>query len=145
MAELLILAFLGHMIGDYLLQPTWMAVGKSKKGMEGFGICMVHVTLYSIAVMVMLLASDRVYLSADADGRGVVLWLLILIPHFVIDYWSLGEKWSKLISGRTVEKTLATKPRVEREFAFAFYAPVYIAVDNTWHLLCLLAAIKYFF
>ncbi len=145
MAELFILAFLGHLIGEYLLQPTWMAIGKSKKGVEGVGICTVHVTFYSTAVMVMLLASDRVYLSADADGKGVILLLLIAIPHFIIDHWQLGEKWSKLIGGRTVEKTLVAKPGVEREFAFAFYAPVYIAVDNTWHLLCLLAAIKYFF
>lgn len=144
MAELLILAFLGHMIGDYLLQPTWMAIGKSKKNLEGVGICMMHVSIYTIAVMGTLLASDRLSISMDADGRGLILGLLIGIPHFVIDHWSLGEKWSKLIGGRTIEKTLVTTG-VEREFAFAFYAPVYIAVDNTWHLLCLWAAIEYFF
>lgn len=145
MAELFVLAFLGHMIGDYLLQPTWMAIGKSKKGWDGVRICTYHVTLYTIAVMVMLLVSDRLTFSWErSDGSGLVLGFLIAVPHFIIDHWSLGEKWSKLIGGRTVEKTMATSG-VEREFAFAFYAPVYIAVDNTWHFLCLLAAIKFFF
>ena len=36
MAELFVLAFLGHLIGDYLFQSTWMAVGKSRKDWEGF-------------------------------------------------------------------------------------------------------------
>jgi hypothetical protein len=143
-AELFVLAFLGHLIGDYLLQPTWMAIGKSKKGRNGVRVCAIHVFLYTFAVMGMLLTSDRLSFSWErSDGSGLILALLIAIPHFIIDHWSLGEKWSKLIGGRTVEKTLASTG-VEREFAFAFYAPVYIAVDNTWHFLCLWATIQYF-
>lgn len=132
MAELFILAFLGHLIGDYLLQPNWMAIGKSKKDWRGFWVCTAHVTLYTTAVCAMMQVGNP------------FIWVLVFVPHWVIDHWSLGEAWSKFIGGRTAQKTMMTPVGVEREFAFAFYAPVYIAVDNTWHFVCLWATIKYF-
>lgn len=130
MAELFILALLGHIIGDYLLQPTWMALKKSKKGVDGIFACTVHIIVYTLAVCSMMGTTD------------VLVWLAVGMPHWIIDHWSLGEKWLELIGGRTQEKTMATAG-VEREFAFAFYAPVYIAVDNGWHFLCLWATIKF--
>lgn len=132
MADLFILAFLGHLIGDYLLQSTWMAYTKSEKSLKGMWACTVHVAIYTIAVCLMLQVSNP------------LVWAIVFIPHWIIDHWSLGEVWSHIIQGRTVEKTMSFEPGVKREFAFAFYAPVYIAVDNTWHILCLWATIKYF-
>lgn len=131
MADLFIVALLGHLIGDYLLQSTWMAITKSQLGWKGVWACTIHVTLYTAAVCVMLQTPDP------------LVWLAVFVPHWIIDHWSLGEEWSKLIGGRTKEKTMAVTPGPAREFGFAFYAPVYIAVDNTWHLLCLWATIKF--
>jgi hypothetical protein len=131
MADLFVLALLGHLIGDYLLQSTWMAVTKSAQSLKGVLACTLHVTLYTVAVCVML------------GMTRPLIWALIFIPHWVIDHWSLGEVWSQIIGGRTVKKIKGLRGE-NREFAIAFYAPVYIAVDNTWHFLCLWATIKFF-
>ena len=131
LSDLFVLAFLGHLIGDYLTQSTWMAITKSEKSLMGWVACTVHVSIYTISVCIML------------ETYNPIIWTFIFVPHWIIDHWSLGEVWSSFIGGRTTEKTVAVEPGVHREFAFAFYAPVYIAVDNTWHLLCLYATIQY--
>jgi hypothetical protein len=128
---ILTLAILGHMIGDYLLQSTWMAITKSKKGFEGIIACTVHVVLYTVAVSFMIQTKDP------------TVWALIFVPHWIIDHWSLGELWLKMIGGRTKSKLLLASG-LEREFGFAFYAPVYIAVDNTLHFVCLWAMIWFY-
>ncbi len=69
MAELFILAFLGHLIGDYLLQPTWMAIGKSKKDWRGFWVCTAHVPLYTTAVCAMMQVGNP------------FIWVLVFVPH----------------------------------------------------------------
>lgn len=126
MADLFILALLGHIVGDYLLQPYKMAMKKSSSNW----VCLVHVTIYTTAVCTMMSTHDPVVIMS------------IFIPHFVIDRWSLGEKWLKMIGGRTI-KEATKKTGVEREFAIAFYAPVYIIVDNGLHLLCIAGTIKF--
>ena len=73
----------------------------------------------------------------------LMVFVAIYLPHLAIDRFSLGESWSELIHGRTKEKTLATPPGPAREFGFAFYAPVYIATDNTLHFLCLWATLQF--
>lgn len=131
MAELFVLAFIGHLVGDYLLQSTWMALTKSQKTWKGWLACTIHVSLYTTAVCGMMQVGDP------------VVWLVVFVPHWAIDHWSLGEVWSRWVGGRTKAKILSLPPGPEREFGFAFYAPVYIAVDNTWHLLCMWATIKF--
>lgn len=131
MADLFILALLGHLIGDYLLQSTWMALNKSGRSLRGILICTMHVSLYTLAVCGMM------------QSASPLVWLAVFVPHLIVDHWSLGELWSRMIRGRTMDKTMATPRGVGREFAFAFYAPVYIAVDNTIHLLCLWATIEF--
>jgi len=41
---------LGHLVGDYLLQNNWMALGKSKYNGMGWLTCTVHCVLYTLAV-----------------------------------------------------------------------------------------------
>ncbi|MEK7390552.1 MAG: DUF3307 domain-containing protein [Patescibacteria group bacterium] len=133
-SALFVLAYLGHMVGDFLLQSTWMALTKSQKGLLGMWACTVHVTLYTSAVVLML------WLGGGTIATMVVV--AIFIPHWVIDRWSLGEKWLRMTRSRNrnrIEKTSG----LMREYAFAFYAPVYISVDNTLHFLCLWATIRY--
>lgn len=128
--ELLLLAMIGHLVGDYLLQSFKMAKIKSQKGLTGAGWCTLHVLIYTASVCAFIESADP--------------WvaLSIFVPHWIIDRWSLGEFWLKLIKGRNMEKILMMENGVERDFAIAFYAPVYIAVDNTLHILCLLATTK---
>ena len=50
MAELFIRAFLGHLVGDYLLQSTRIALDKSRRDLVGWSACSFHVCLYTAAV-----------------------------------------------------------------------------------------------
>lgn len=125
MAELFILALLGHLVGDYILQSQWMAFTKSKKGVQGILACTIHVLIYTASVALFLKTTNLLILG------------LIFIPHWIIDRWSLGELWLRLIKGRTYKEILTLEPGLERDFKIAFYAPVYMVVDNTLHILSL--------
>lgn len=129
-AALFVLAFLGHLIGDYLLQSKWMAMTKSQPGWRGVLACTIHVALYTVAVCAMVQTTDA------------LVWLAVAVPHWIIDRWSLGGWWLKVIRGRTLEEAhLSAEPH--RPFHIAFFAVVYTAADNTIHLLCLWAAIRF--
>ncbi len=130
MAELFVLALLGHLVGDYLLQSKRMALGKSQEGIAGIGWCAFHVALYTAAVAVFWQRFDLVTL------------LLIFVPHFVMDRYSLGSAWLKLIRGRTFESAYTSTDKY-REFDIAFTCLVYAVVDNTFHLLSLWAVAKF--
>lgn len=41
---------LGHLVGDYLLQTSWMAVNKSKKTLQGWMAAIVHSVIYTLSV-----------------------------------------------------------------------------------------------
>ena len=131
MAELFIRALLGHLIGDYLLQPKNMAVGKSVSSWKGTGKCTLHALIYTAAVCLMLWTSSP------------AVWTLVLVPHWAIDRWSLATGWLRLIKGRTLETAYSSRDMF-REFDIAFTALVYAVVDNTFHLLCLWLVIKFF-
>jgi hypothetical protein len=100
-----------------------MARGKSSSGLKGALICTAHVCIYTISVCVMMQTSDLFVIAS------------VFIPHWIIDRWSLGEKWLKLIRGRTIQQIVKMEGGLERDFAAAFYAVVYTVVDNTFHLL----------
>ena len=130
MAELFVLALLGHLTGDYLLQSKAMALGKSQKGNRGAGWCAFHVALYTAAVALFWQRYDLVTLA------------LVFVPHYFMDRYSLGSYWLKLIRGRTFESAYSSTA-IYREFDIAFTCLVYAVVDNTFHLLSLLAVIKF--
>ena len=64
------------------------------------------------------------------------VFVAVFVPHWIIDYWSLGLTWLKLIKGRTFEDA-------NDKFDVAFTCLVYAVVDNTFHLLCLWATIRF--
>ena len=124
METLFIKALLGHLIGDYLLQSKNMALQKSEPTWHGFKMCTIHVLLYTIAVCAMMQTTDP------------IIWLLVFIPHWIVDRWSLASYWLKLIRGRTFESAYNSNDKF-REFDIAFTCIVYTVTDNTIHLLCL--------
>jgi len=130
MADLFVLALLGHLIGDYLLQTKHMAFHKSEPGWIGIRTCSFHVFVYTVAICL-----------ATGVTRPVTV-ALIFLPHWIIDRWSLATKWLKLIRGRTFEKAYSSTDKY-REFDIAFTSIVYTVVDNTLHLLCLWVVIKF--
>jgi len=129
MAELFVLALLGHLIGDYLLQTKNMALNKSAKGWRGIKTCSLHVLIYTASVCLMLWTLN------------IWIWLAIFIPHWIIDRWSFASVWLKLIKGRTFEDAYLSKDKY-REFDIAFTSIVYTVTDNTFHFLSLWLVVK---
>lgn len=130
MADLFVLAFLGHLIGDYLFQTKYMALNKSGRGLGGILTCTCHVLIYTVSVCLMF--------------GTINLWigLAIFIPHWIIDRWSLASIWLKIIKGRTFEDAYSSKDKY-REFDIAFTSIVYTIVDATFHLLSLWLVIRF--
>jgi len=130
MADLFVLALLGHLVGDYLLQSKYMALHKSDAGLSGFIACTIHVSLYTAAVCMFL------------ETLSPLIAALVFVPHWVIDRWSLASPWLKMIRGRTFEDAYNSKDKY-REFDIAFTSIVYTVTDNTMHLVCLWLVIKF--
>ena len=113
-----------HGVGDYLIQNDWMALNKKKKGALGFLACLIHCVTYSLPFA--LIASWPAVLA-------------IFATHFIIDRWKL------------VDWFLATRNGVFhiKNFGFGEERPVvitlwlYIITDNTFHLLCNYAALRW--
>ena len=130
MADLFILAMLGHLVGDYLLQTKQMALRKSEQTWEGIFFCCVHVLIYTIAV------------CALVNNFNPIVMALIFVPHWLIDHWSLADKWLGFIKGRTFKAAIESRSEY-REFDVAFTSIVYTVVDNTFHVICLWLVIQF--
>jgi hypothetical protein len=83
-------AMLGHFVGDYLFQNQWMATEKSYPGKRGHIACTVHVLLYTLAV-------------ALFTGWHPLFLLVVAVPHWVIDRWSLATYILKFKNGYTLQ------------------------------------------
>ena len=130
MADLFILALLGHLTGDYLLQSKKMALRKSEVGLNGILWCTSHMIFYTAAVCLFLWTISLPVVA------------LVFIPHWIIDRWSLAHSWLNLIHGRTFESAYQSKEKY-REFDIAFTCLVYAVADNTMHLITLWFVIRF--
>lgn len=72
---------LGHLIGDYLLQSTWMASNKKNKGLKGFIACSVHCMLWSFSVYLLAFYS----LVGILNLKALIIMVLLFISHFILD------------------------------------------------------------
>lgn len=124
MADLFIRMFLGHLVGDYLLQSERMAVQKSAAGWRGWTWCLWHCTLYTAAV------------SAFCWSLPPLGVALVFLSHFPIDRWSLATAWLKRMGGRDL-LVAHTEAHAYREIRIAFACLVYAVADNTLHLVLL--------
>jgi len=116
---------LGHLVGDYLLQNKAMMLNKSKKGVKGALWCTLHCAIYTAVVCLFLWTANP--------------WIIlaVFLSHWPIDRWSLAVKWMQLIKSRDPHETYFSK-----EIDAAFYAIVYVAIDNTAHILLIWLAAK---
>jgi Protein of unknown function (DUF3307) len=130
MADLFVLALLGHLVGDYLLQTKHMALQKSAPGWSGVLTCTFHVAVYTAAVCAFWWTINPVVMA------------LVFVPHWIIDRWSLASPWLKMIRGRTFEAAFNSKDPY-REFDIAFTSIVYTVTDNAMHLICLWLVIRF--
>lgn len=123
MQDLLAGLLFGHFIGDYLLQNKWMALNKGRNDRIGYSACALHCLIYTASIFILL--------------RHLPAWFyaFVFASHFVLDKWSLGQKWLDLIGGRNFMKSWANKEDQYRDIHIAFDCIVYTVVDNGLHLL----------
>jgi hypothetical protein len=132
---LFVLTIVGHFVGDYLLQNDWMALNKTKRNKLGWQACSLHVILYTLSVVICLSLADKsVFLMWW-------IWLIIGIPHYLIDHYSLASYimlWKNGVKPFEVVKD-DDPIDIKALWKVGFNAPVYILNDNTLHWICLLA------
>jgi len=119
----------GHLAGDYLLQSRSMAFNKGLPSLRGLLWCTWHCLVYT-AVMCLFLWTVNPGIMA-----------LVFVSHWVIDRWSLAQKWLNLIGGRNFVQAWQSQQQY-REIDIAFSILVYAVVDNTLHLLIIWLALK---
>lgn len=104
--ETLTLAFLGHMVGDYILQIDWMAENKKNDNIS----CLVHSLVWTTAVIFF------------TGWWGWLPFLILFGFHFLQDRTQFVGFWMNLVG--------------QRNFASGPYAPwSMVIIDNTFHLL----------
>jgi hypothetical protein len=125
---------LGHLVGDYLVQSKDMALNKSKPGSEGRNWCIYHCLWYSTMVASFVtIAGWRVIKFEDFFSSYAVAFIIAFITHYPLDRTSFGWWWMKMIK----QSQFSDDPTDKRNY---FVGPVYIAIDNTWHLLLMWVA-----
>jgi membrane-bound metal-dependent hydrolase YbcI (DUF457 family) len=105
--------FLGHCVGDWMLQNDWMATNKQ----NGFvnRACFVHVTIYTLCIGVSLWLAQ----APAVSFRSVMLFgAAVYVSHWLIDVTNAAGLWARFIQQSD-------------------NALVRIMVDQTFHLLVL--------
>lgn len=86
---------LGHLLGDWLFQSDWMAVGKRQGLVTWAG--MLHFTIYTLTILGVL----WFFGGARPDGIG---WLgagiIIFASHWLVDATNLVQGWMRLCGQR---------------------------------------------
>lgn len=132
----------GHIVGDYFLQPKKMALLKSEQSLRGFAICSLHCLIYTFSICCFLW---------DTPGQPLLLrnspsfscWLAVVVfsSHFLFDYYSLGDKWLRLIKGRNILTAYNSKEEYH-EIDLIFSCIVYTIVDNGFHIIIMFQLLK---
>jgi Protein of unknown function (DUF3307) len=117
-----LLAFLvSHLAGDLLLQTDWQALNKVRGLADPLGRRALgwHVTTYMIAFVPAL-----VWIGHNTSaGRALAVGVLIAVPHVLIDDGHFVRAWL-----RCVKHAADPEPGLS------------IAVDQSFHVVCLLGA-----
>jgi hypothetical protein len=111
-----------HLVGDYLLQTDWQAVHKRGGLSSGNPVArralFAHVSVYTLAYVPAL-----VWIVANTTSLAIGLAAVIFIPHLVLDDARLLMSWNHHVKRGNVP----------------LGATVFMAVDQSFHLLCLFA------
>jgi Protein of unknown function (DUF3307) len=120
-AAALLALLISHVVGDVMLQTEWQAATKSHglREPEGRRALISHVVTYMLAFIPAL-----VWIGTQISApRAVAVGVVVAIPHLLIDDGSLVRVWLRDVK-RAPAPTQA----------------LMIAVDQCFHLLCLLGA-----
>lgn len=79
------LMFVGHLVGDFLLQSSWMADNKDEKWVP----LLIHCFVYTVVVTLFAL---------PAGGLGLPAIALIFLVHVLIDRTRFVDIWAKYVT-----------------------------------------------
>ena len=119
-ASPLLLAIIGHLVGDYLLQNDWMALNKKRPGTVGATACSVHAVAWTSCVCAFA-------------GWWSASWVpsVLFLAHFWQDRTGVVVWWM-------------TKVNRQQQFVSGPCAPwSVIVVDNVWHIVSLWAVWRF--
>ena len=113
---------LGHILGDYFFQTHKMATNKTLPGKIGFDACFEHCIIYSLCTISCLLF---------IIPNNVILWSFIgiFVSHWFIDRYGLAYKYMQWKGGP--------------DFTNPFAPVIYIAIDNTSHIVLMYVYLHY--
>ena len=117
----LLALLVSHVVGDVLLQTDWQALNKVGGWADPVGrrALLRHMATYTLAFIPAL-----IWIGEETTAlRALVVGVLVVVPHIVIDDGRLVRAWL-----RDVKK--APRPALG----------LVIAVDQSFHLLCLTGA-----
>ena len=120
-SEALLALLVSHAVGDVLLQTDWQARTKVRGVGDPVGRRALarHISAYMLAFLPAL-----VWIAAEVTIlRAIAVGALVSIPHLVIDDGRLVSAWLRKVK-RAADPTTALS----------------IAVDQTFHIVCLLGA-----
>jgi len=120
-SEALLALLVSHAVGDVLLQTDWQARTKVRGVGDPVGRRALarHISTYMLAFLPAL-----VWIAAEVTIlRAIAVGALVSIPHLVIDDGRLVSAWLRKVK-RAADPTTALS----------------IAVDQTFHIVCLLGA-----
>lgn len=106
----LLLAIIGHLVGDYLLQNDWMALNKKRKDDVGLLSCAVHCVIWASAVS-----------FAAGWWHSFWVWPVLYLTHLAQDHTNVVAWWMDRIG----QKQFRTGPCAPWSI---------IVVDNVWHI-----------
>lgn len=114
--------FIGHIVGDYLLQNDFMAMNKKESSMKGWLALHLHCALYTLAV------------CGFTGWWSLYAVLAVYLSHIVLDGTYLAVHYMRLIG--SFKRIIQVPGHSDTLLA-------YICVDNTMHLLFLYLINKY--
>lgn len=77
----------GHLVGDFLLQTSWMAEGKAKK----WAPLLLHCIVYTSAICVSFLVAT--------GNIPIIMIAIVFSSHVILDRRTFVAWWSKTIMG----------------------------------------------
>ena len=124
---------LGHLVGDYLLQTNWMALGKKSKTLPCIVHCLIWTACVSLSIFPELLTA-----AATSNVKTAFVFSLLFLSHFILDGYNIIEWWLGLIKSRSWRSMTRIyehgKPSLEKQVLIAYTALVQTVADNTLHL-----------
>ena len=130
MAELFWFALIGHLVGNYLFQNSWMFYYKKLKPLPCFAHCVIYTMTVSLALVICP--------SVDTVPLGFALWLFT--SHWIIERYKTIDFWFillKIPSWDSINARLENKALIHQTVTISFGTVMYTIANNTVQLLVL--------